>query len=207
MQQKSINVGQAMPDNASQEACNLIERQGACRTGKSEGYQKILNNAPLIRAVAHLPPPRGKALLQTAKRHRGFTLIELLVVVLIIGILAAVAVPQYQKAVKKSRATEAILTLQKIAQAQTVYELANGYKTDNLNELDVDINDGFYHFRCSTGIYATNCYAEPKDGSRPVFEGDPAGSIYCRGTEQLCKQLFTVSPSVNGDSYWKIKLN
>ena len=69
----------------------------------------------------------------------GFTLIELLVVVLIIGILAAVAVPQYQKAVLKSRVSTLLPVLQSLANAQEAYYLANGSYTVNATLLDVDM--------------------------------------------------------------------
>lgn len=57
---------------------------------------------------------------------RGFTLIELLVVVLIIGILSAIALPQYTKAVEKSRAAEAMQILKSLRDAQALCILEHG---------------------------------------------------------------------------------
>ena len=74
----------------------------------------------------------------SGKKNAGFTLIELLVVVLIIGILSAVALPQYQKAVIKSRVATAVASLKTIQQAEDACALAKG-EGCLFDELDVSV--------------------------------------------------------------------
>ena len=87
----------------------------------------------------------------TTQIRRGFTLIVLLVVVLIIAILAAVAVPQYNKAVEKSRAAQGIALVRALGQAAAAYYLANGTRPTNLDQLDVSLSDEQKaEFECSS---------------------------------------------------------
>ena len=71
--------------------------------------------------------------------NKGFTLIELLVVVLIIGILSAIALPQYQTAVERSRATEALTQMSAVRTAAERYHSQHEAWPTAFTQLDVDI--------------------------------------------------------------------
>lgn len=97
------------------------------------------------------------------KNRQAFTLIELLVVVLIIGILAAVAVPQYQVAVAKSKFTKLIPTVKAMKDGMEMYYMANGgyppasSTTDFGSAVEVATDcsghDGSGWIICPNGIY------------------------------------------------------
>ena len=73
------------------------------------------------------------------KNKKAFTLLELLVVVLIIGILATVALPQYQKAVLKSRAAAIMPILDMLTKGEEIYYLNKGEGTLDARELDIQL--------------------------------------------------------------------
>ena len=80
---------------------------------------------------------------------KGFTLIELLVVVLIIGILAAMAMPAYFKAVERSRIAEADTLMGTVAQAQQRRYMKNNTYAKQFSGLDVSPTP------IATGVFCT----------------------------------------------------
>ncbi|WP_428074492.1 type IV pilin protein [Candidatus Avelusimicrobium luingense] len=116
---------------------------------------------------------------QIPSHLEGFTLIELLVVVLIIGILASVALPQYQKAVEKSKAVQALALLKSVGEAGKVYYLSSGNWPSNLDDLDVDIK--IPSWTGNTRVWISN-YQNVYAGTdwNIVFSNDSAKNIAVR---------------------------
>ena len=76
------------------------------------------------------------------KRKKGFTLLELLIVVVIIGVLATFAIPQFLKATERARYGKAQNTISLISQGVKMYYADTGDFTNNIAAIDpyVEIN-------------------------------------------------------------------
>ncbi len=115
---------------------------------------------------------------------RGFTLIELLVVVLIISILAAVALPQYQLAVAKSRYIALLVAGDAIVKSQDAYFLAHGQWATTFNDFDILPAKGkLTNQRRRMEIGDITCF----------FNGEEGMNCYNGGSSHITSEVLTAS--------------
>ncbi len=155
---------------------------------------------------------------------KGFTLIELLVVVLIIGILSAIALPQYTKTVERSRLAEARIVLNSMHKAYQLCELTYGKNASECREDTLDSNifvvsgislpGTLQEENCSTGVctytkdweyavsrgmlYATRLKGGSADDSPYYLQingSDAEPVLYCIDNEEHCSDFLPCAAS------------
>ena len=102
-----------------------------------------IGKVPYFRTDRKAEDPRYQPSGMTTLFNNGFTLIELLVVVLIIGILAAIALPQYEKAVNRARFANLKTLVASFVEAANVYKMANGTWPDNFDDMGLSLPEDF----------------------------------------------------------------
>jgi len=135
------------------------------------------------------------------KMRKGFTLLELITVVIIIGILALIAVPQFFKVAERARSAEGIAVAGNLRDAQLRYSSEFGTTTDDMGNLDINITAIKFFTPVlsvatpangSNGTIVTmtrNNVSNPGYGSY-VFTVNYAGNISCSGgINEPCKMF------------------
>lgn len=124
---------------------------------------------------------RRRALVQRLDiMKRAFTLVELIIVVIIIGILASIAIPQFNKTMERSRIAEASAVLGALRGAQLRYKLENTAYATSTASLDIDAPnyDGSGNANGKFFTYSVVEAAESASATTVATAQRKAGSLY-----------------------------
>ena len=126
---------------------------------------------------------------------KGFTLMELLTVVVIIGVLSSIALPMYKKAVEKSKASDALTTMQAVAKSEHDWYLSNNNYTKDFDDLDIDLTGVI-----ENGILKTTYYnyelldkgilASRTNGEYSLYKDYEISQIMCSPSEHYICENF-----------------
>ena len=146
-------------------------------------------------------------------KNKAFTLIELLVAILIIGILAAIALPQYQMLIEKSKYYQLKTMAKAVNEAISRYELSNNTYPSMITDLDIELpQDG--DFSCNIFHYAPevpyiNCgreifgvrviYYIKKQGTKPYLCVAKSTDLSHPANILCAKEAHSGKPTCNND--------
>jgi prepilin-type N-terminal cleavage/methylation domain-containing protein len=147
-------------------------------------------------------PPNGEKIMKTEfkakflqyvsnrKKEEGFTLIELLVVIIIIGILAAIALPSFLSQANKAKQSEAKQYLASINKGQQAYYVENTAFGGTISELGIGIKTATSNYTYSAALEAlvgANALATAATGLKPYAAG--VGLVGAAGTDKTTQTI------------------
>lgn len=124
-------------------------------------------------------------------RHSGFTLIEIIIVIVIVGMLASLVYPRYERTVERAKAAEAVGILDTMGKAQVAFRMEFGQYTLNLDDLDVE-GTGAEHFNdpVITGTVDAPVISMQQSSGDYTLQVVPDGTITCTdGGSSFCESI------------------
>jgi type IV pilus assembly protein PilA len=120
------------------------------------------------------------------KGNEGFTLIELLVVIIIVGVLAAIALPSFLNQIGKARGSEAKSTLGTVNRSQQAYRLENG-QFGTLANLDAKITTNFFAVAVTATTASASASAIPASGDLKMYGSRVDQTATDTFTQAICE--------------------
>jgi prepilin-type N-terminal cleavage/methylation domain-containing protein len=130
------------------------------------------------------------------RKNSGFTLVELAVVVVIIGVLAAFAVPRFMASVERSKAAEAFNYLASVQASQERYHARQGTYAESVDDLDIKLTAPKYY---SVGTITAGKTSSLEDSWKLTLTRKGASAGYGEYTVTFCEEGYDTANSTIND--------